>query len=65
MFYVVIMSCVVTGIVMLRHRQLCHDSISVHLLQISVATQFLCRDSISVGSCCNNVFCIVSISVAT
>ena len=30
-----------------------------------VATQFLCRDSISVGSCCNNVSFIVCIPVAT
>ena len=37
----------------------------MQLLQIGVATQFLYRDSISVGSCCNNVSCIVSISVAT
>ena len=34
-------SCVVTGIVMLRHRQLCQDSISMQLLQIGVATSFL------------------------
>ena len=31
------------------------------LLQICVVTQFLCRYSISIGSCCNNVSCIVSI----
>ena len=30
-----------------------------------VVTQFLCHDSNSVGSCCNNVSCIVSIPVAT
>ena len=29
------------------------------------ASSNLCHDSISVGSCCNNVSCIVSISVAT
>ena len=55
----------VTRIVMLRHGQLCRYSIYVQLLQIGVATHFLCRDNISVGSCCNNVSCIVSISVAT
>ena len=55
----------VTRIVMLRNGQLCRDSIYVQLLQIGVATQFLCCDNISVGSCCNNVSCIVSISVAT
>ena len=55
----------ITGIVTLRHRQLCSDSVSVQLLKIGVATKFLCRDSIYVGSCCNNVSCIVSISVAT
>ena len=54
-----------TGIVMLRHRQLCHDIVSVQLLQIYVATQFLCHDGISFSSCCNNVSCIVSISVMT
>ena len=30
-----------------------------------VTTQFLCRDSIYVGSCCNNVSCIVSIPIVT
>ena len=50
---------------MLRHRQLCRDSASVQLLEIGVGTQFLCRDNISVGSCCNNVSCIVSIFVTT
>ena len=40
----------INGIVMLRHRQLCCDSVSVQLLQIGVATQFVCRDSISVSS---------------
>ena len=37
----------------------------MQLLQIGVATQFLYRNNISVGSCCNNVSCIVSISVLT
>ena len=37
----------------------------MQLLQIGVAAQLVCRDSISVGSCCNNVSCIVSISIAT
>ena len=46
---------------MLRHRQLCRDSVSLQLHQIGVATQFVCRDNISVGSCCNNVSCIVDI----
>ena len=32
---------------------------------ICVATQFLFHDGISVGSCCNSVFCIVSILVVT
>ena len=50
---------------MLRRRQLFRDSVSVQLIQIGVATQFLCHDSISVGSCCNNVSCIVIISVVT
>ena len=50
---------------MYRHRQLCHNSVSVQLLQIDVATQFLCRDNISVGSCCNNVSFIVSIPIVT
>ena len=54
-----------TRIVMLRHRQLYRDSVYVQLLQIGVATQFVCRDNISVGSCCNNVSCIVNIYVAT
>ena len=48
---------------MLQHQKLCRDSISMQLLQIGVVTQFLCRDSIFVGSCCNNVSCIFSISV--
>ena len=55
----------ITGIVMLRHRELCRDSVSVKLLQIGVMTLLLCRNSISVGSCCNNVSCIVSISIVT
>ena len=46
--YVVTILCVVHGIVMLRHRQLCRDSVFVQLLQIGVATQFLCRDNISI-----------------
>ena len=50
---------------MLRHPQLCCDSVSMQLLQIGVATQFVCRDSISVGSCCNNVSRIVDIFVVT
>ena len=45
--------------------QLCYDIVYVQLLQNCVATQFLCRDSISVGSCCNNVSCISSIPVVT
>ena len=64
-FYVETILCVIIGIVMLRHRKLCHDSVSVQLIQIGVTTQFLCRENISVGSCCNNVSCIVSISVET
>ena len=43
--------------------QLCYDIVYVQLLQNCVATQFLCRDNISVGSCCNNVSCSVSIPV--
>ena len=54
-----------TGIVMLRHQKLCRNSVSMQLLQIDVAIQFLCRESISVGSCCNNVSCIVNIPIAT
>ena len=45
LFYVATISCVVTGIVLLRHRQLCRDSIYVQLLKIGVLTQFLCHDS--------------------
>ena len=43
---------------MLRH---CFGAAS----SICVATQFLSRDSISIGSCCNSVSCIVSIPIAT
>ena len=48
LFYVAIILCVVTGIVMLRHRKLCQYSVSMQLLQIGVVTQFLCLNSMSV-----------------
>ena len=60
LFYVTTILYVVTGIVMLRHRQLCRDSAYVHLLQIGVATEFLCCNSMSVWFLLQQCFDLVT-----
>ena len=43
-----------------RHRQLCCDRVSMQLLQIGFAIQFLCRDSISVLVLIATLFLVLS-----
>ena len=64
LFYVATILCVLPGIVMLRHRHLCRDSISVQVLQMVLRPSFFVATAFLFGFYCNNVSYIISISIA-